>query len=184
MQRAMGQAGDVVGMADNGGVQGAVFDIAVAHVDGRKNVAAGPGLGVLHQQHRGGAVAQQFPVVRGQQGLLQRVVGDVLLDHQPAAFRLLLGDNGAVQIIFPGLPGRGAIAFLAQTFGEIVQLSRVITTLVAHQQMQMGLRGLGDQLGSLQCESFRLVGVHNYEDATGGLHDRLPDCASVYGNQL
>ncbi|MNM89669.1 hypothetical protein D3C81_1019020 [compost metagenome] len=135
VQRAMGQAGDVVGMAYDGGVQGAVFDIAVAYVDGRENVTAGPRLGVLHQQHRGGAVTQQFPVVRGQQGLLQRVVGDVLLDHQSTAFRLLLGDDGAVQVVLPGLPAGSAVAFLAQAFGEIVELGGMIAALVTDQQV-------------------------------------------------
>ncbi|MNJ00218.1 hypothetical protein D3C73_1594950 [compost metagenome] len=48
----------------------------------------------------------------------------------------------------------------------------------AGQQVQVGLRDIGDQLGALQCDAFWLFGVHNYEDATDGLHDRLPECAS------
>lgn len=184
VQRGLGQAGDVVGMADDPGVQGAVLAVVVADVDRGEDLSARPGPGGLGHQYRAGREAQQFPVVRGEDGLFQRVVGKVLLDDQPAAFGLLLGDDGLVQGVLPGLVGRDAVAFLAQFLGQVVEGGAVVAALLADQQVQVRLGHAGDQLCPFQGETFQLVRFNHHEDAANGLHDRLPECLWLSLKQL
>lgn len=172
MQLCLGQAGDIEAMVDDGGMQGAVLAVAVADIDGRQDHAASPGPGGFHQQHGAGAIAQQFPVGGGEQGLLQRVVGKVLLDHQAAAFGLLHVDDGVVQAVVPGLLGGHAVAFADQAVLEHAEQGRVLMFLVAHQQVQMGLGDPGDQLGALEREAFGMLGLDDHQDAADGLHGR------------
>jgi hypothetical protein len=60
----------------------AVFFVGIADIDGRQNHAVLPGTAFSPAAPESGS-AQQLPVRRGQQGLFQRAVGEVLLDHQP-----------------------------------------------------------------------------------------------------
>ncbi|MNG12723.1 hypothetical protein D3C84_963540 [compost metagenome] len=97
-------------MIDDGVVQMAMLAVGVAHVDGRQDHFVLPGAGGLDQQYRRRTTAQQFPVIRGQQGLFQRAVGKVLLDHQPTSLGLLHIDDGVMQSVAPRLLGGDAVA--------------------------------------------------------------------------
>ncbi|MCY1449878.1 hypothetical protein D9M71_666480 [compost metagenome] len=98
----------------------------------------------------------------------------MLLDHQAAAFGLLGGDDGLVGALLPVLAGRDAVAFLAQGVGELAEPGSVILLSVANHQVELGLRGAGNQPSPLERQPVRLVGLQYYQDAADLLHGRLP----------
>ena len=175
MQRALGQAGDVVAMADDAGMQGAVLAIGVADIDGGENVATRPGPFGLDHQHRAWAVAQQLPVLGGENGLLQWVVRQVLLDHQATALGLLHGDDGLVRVVLPGLLGGDLEALLGQAALQVCKQGTVIAFLVTDQQVQVRLGDSRYQFCPLECEAFGVLRIHHHQNATDRLHGRLPE---------
>ena len=173
VQLSLGQGGNIKAMADDAGVQGAVFAIGIADIDRSQDDATSPGFFGFHHQYWRRAVAQQFPVIGGEQGFFQWVVGEVLLDHQAAAFGLLHVDDGLVLIFIPGLLAGGAEPFAVEQAGKIAQVAGVIIFLVAHQQMQVRLSDTGNQFGAFQCQVFRVIGLHHHQNAANSLHDHL-----------
>ncbi|MDT4849943.1 hypothetical protein FQZ97_840810 [compost metagenome] len=175
VQRAAGQFCDVVPVADDAGMQDAVFDITVAHVDGGENGATAPGCGGFHHQDRAGAIAQQFPVLRGEDRFHDGVVGPVLLDHQSAALRLLRCDDGLVCAVVPGLLGADAEPLLFQCPSQVLEVRRQVRVLVANQQMQVRLGGVGDHSGPVQDQGFRLLRIHYHQGVADGMHGCIPE---------
>ncbi len=171
-------------MADDPGVQGAVLAVVVADVDRGEDLSSVQGRAVLVISTGQGAKRSSFQSSGVRMAIFQRVVGKVLLDDQPAAFGLLLGDDGLVQGVLPGLVGRDAVAFLAQLLGQVVESGAVVAALLADQQVQVRLGHAGDQLCPFQGETFQLVRFNHHEDAANGLHDRLPECLWLSLKQL
>ncbi|MNP30375.1 hypothetical protein D3C76_1234430 [compost metagenome] len=172
VQMSLGEAGDVVAMIDDGVVQMTVFKVGVADIDGGQNHFVLPRTCRFHQQHRGWTGSQQFPVFRREQGLFQGVIGEMLLDHQPAAFSLLHIDDGFMLAVIPGLLGGNAVTIFKQGGFEHAQHAAVIMLGVADQQVQMRLGHAGNQFGPLERQAFRVLGFDDHQDAANGLHDR------------
>ncbi len=173
MQLAAGQRGNVETVIDDARMQGTVFEVGVADVHCREDIAAGPGTVGLDHQDRTGAVAQQFPVLGRQQGALECVVGHVLLDHQAAAFGLLHLDDGLMEVVVPGLLRADGMALVAELFAQAVEVGAVILLAVADQQVQAGLADARNQAGAFECQVIGLFWVDYHQDAANGSHDRL-----------
>src|SRR5690606_30999859 len=93
---------------------------------------------VLGQQHGRRALAQQLPVVRCQQCLLQRVVRQVLLDHQSAALGAKCVDDGVGQVGAPRLGIAGCDPGGFQTGAQLCQQRLEVVPILACQQVQLG----------------------------------------------
>ncbi len=51
---------------------------------------------------------------------------------------------------------------------------------IAHQQMQVGIRDLGDQFGAVECQAVGVIGVEYHQNAADGLHgQRAPRGSKV-----
>ncbi|MNH16615.1 hypothetical protein D3C79_762610 [compost metagenome] len=103
------QAGNVIAMVDDAGMQPPMIFVIVADIHGCQNLASCPRSLALDHQHRARALTQKFPVTWRQQCLAQGVVRPVFLDHQVTAFSLLNGDDRLVQGLVPVLFMRDVI---------------------------------------------------------------------------
>ncbi|MOA68308.1 hypothetical protein D3C78_1958650 [compost metagenome] len=70
MQAGIGPHGEIVPVAEDADLQQAVLDVVTAGIDGREEGAAHPGAGALGHQYGAVGLAQQLPVLGGEQGLL------------------------------------------------------------------------------------------------------------------
>ncbi|MNC55119.1 hypothetical protein D3C75_1046320 [compost metagenome] len=160
-------------MVDDAGMQAAVVLVLVTYVHRGQDLAAGPRPLALDHQHGTRALAQQLPVAGGEQGLFQRVVRAVFLDHQLAALGLLHVDDGVVQVVAPGLfMGDVVVPVIMQLAAQQAQQRAVVMPFVTHQQVQARAGEAGDQLGPGQRPAVGVLGVEDDEDAADGLHGR------------
>ncbi len=97
----------------------------------------------------------------------------MLLDHQATALGLLHIDDGFMQAVIPGLFGGHVVAVFLQAGLEQAQHRRMLVFFVADQQMQMCAGDPGDQLGALEGQAFRMLGLDDHQDAADGLHGRI-----------
>ncbi|MNI75846.1 hypothetical protein D3C73_1320310 [compost metagenome] len=96
----------------------------------------------------------------------------MLLDHQPAAFGLLHVNDGFLHAFVPRLFGGNAVAVRQQRGLEHAEHGAMVMLAVADQQMQVGLRHAGNQLGAFKRQAFRVFGFDDHQNAANGLHDR------------